>query len=316
MSQTAQAISSSSSITRRQAVSYGALCLIWGSTWLAIRAVVRYVPPFEAAGIRFLVAGTVLLGLAVVQKRKWPEGKRQWNAIVVLSFTMMAIPYGLLFWAEQYVASSLAAILYAASPLAVSVLTPIFIHEKVPRGAVLAMVVAFGGIVALFYQELSATRAEFMGGGAVVLAMAASAWSTVYAKKRLQEIDSVIATGLQFLFGSVALFWGTWAFESRRHAEWNFTAIANLMFLTVVGSCIVFVVYYWLLKTMRPYQISTVSLVVPVVAVLEGAFLGHEPVPWISVGVIAVVLIAVGSALRAEALGEGEVDILMLRDKT
>src|SRR5215472_984194 len=199
MSETAQAISSSSSIARRQAVSYAALCLIWGSTWLAIREVVRFVPPFQAAAIRFLVAGAVLLGLAVVQKRKWPRGERQWNAIIVLSFTMMAIPYGLLFWAEQYVASSLAAILYAASPLAVSVLTPIFIHEKVPRGAILAKLVALGGIVALFYQQLSATRAEFLGGAAVLLAMAAGAWSTVYAKKRLQEIDSVVATGLQFL---------------------------------------------------------------------------------------------------------------------
>jgi drug/metabolite transporter (DMT)-like permease len=315
MSETAQAFSTSS-MTRRQAVSYAALCLIWGSTWLSIREVVRYVPPFEAAGIRFLIAGAVLLGLAVAQKRKWPLGERQWNAIIVLSFTMMAIPYGLLFWAEQYVASSLAAILYAASPLAVSVLTPIFIHEKVPRGAVLAMLVALGGIVALFYRELSATRSEFLGGAAVMLAMAASAWSVVYAKKRLQEIDSVIATGLQLLFGSVALFWGTWALESRRHAEWNLTAIANLAFLTVVGSCVAFVVYYWLLKRMRPYQISTVSLVVPVVAVLEGAFLGHEPVPWTTVAVIVVVLLSVGSALRAEAVGEGEVDILMLRDKT
>jgi drug/metabolite transporter (DMT)-like permease len=315
MSETAQAFSSSS-ITRRHAVSYAALCLIWGSTWLAIREVVRFVPPFEAAGIRFLVAGAVLLGLAVLQKRKWPRGERQWNAIIVLSFTMMAIPYGLLFWAEQYVASSLAAILYAASPLAVSVLTPIFIQERVPRGAVLAMLIALGGIVALFYQELSATRSEFLGGAAVVLAMVTSSWSVVYAKKRLQEIDSVIATGMQLLFGSVALFWATWALESRRHAEWNLTAIANLAFLTLVGSCVAFVVYYRLLKSMRPYQISTVSLVVPVVAVLEGAFLGHEPVPWTMVVVIGVVLIAVGSALRAEAVGKHEVDILMLRDKT
>jgi len=290
--------------------------LIWGSTWLAIREVVRYVPPLQAAGIRFVIAGTILLGLAALQKRKWPRGARQWNAIVVLSFTMMAIPYGLLFWAEQYVTSSLAAILYAASPLAVSVLTPIFMHEKVPRGAILAMLVGRGGIVALFYQQLSGTRSEFLGGGRIMLTKTASAWSVVYAKKRLRDIDSVIATGLQLLFGSVALLWGTWALEAGQHAQWNLTAIANLTFLTLVGSCIAFVVYYWLLKTMRPYQISTVSLVIPVVAVLEGALLGHERIPWIAVVVIVVVLASVGAALRAEAIGEREADILMLRDET
>ena len=76
MLETAQAIPSSSSITRRQALSYAALCLIWGSTWLAIREVVRFVPPFEAAGIRFLIGGGLLLGLALLQKRKWPRGER------------------------------------------------------------------------------------------------------------------------------------------------------------------------------------------------------------------------------------------------
>ena len=67
---------------------------------------------------------------------------------------------------------------------------------------------------------------------------------------------------------------------------------------------------------MRPYQISTVSLVIPVVAVLEGALLGHERIPWIAVVVIVVVLASVGAALRAEAIGEREADILMLRDET
>jgi len=315
MSGTAQA-SLSTAITRRQAVSYAVLCLIWGSTWLAIQEVVRYVPPFQASGIRFLIAGIILLGLAALQRRQWPRGKRQWNAIVVLSFTMITIPYGLLFWAEQYVASSLAAILYAASPLAVSVLTPILMHEKVPRRALLAMLIAFGGIVALFYQELSRTRSEFLGGAGVLLAMAITAWSVVYAKKRLHHIDAVVATGLQLLVGSVALWCGAWVFERHSRADWNVVSLSNLMFLTLIGSCVAFVVYYWLLKTMRPYQISTISLVVPVVAVLVGAGLGHERVPWIMVVVIVVVLASVGSALRAEAIEQREVDILMLRDNT
>src|SRR6201986_5662278 len=91
------------SFGRAQLSGYIALCLIWGSTWLAIRFVVHDVPPLEAAAVRFLAGGILLLGIAVAQKRTWPQDKQQWNAILVLSITIMALPYGLLFWAEQYI---------------------------------------------------------------------------------------------------------------------------------------------------------------------------------------------------------------------
>src|SRR5260370_3432730 len=129
-------------LTRGQLLGYIILCLIWGSTWLAIRILVRDVPPLEAAAIRFLIGAMLLLGMAFLQKRKWPQDARQWNALFVLGFTIMAIPSGLLFWAEQYVKSSMTAILFSASPLVLALLTPLLTHRKVPRTAVLAMAVA------------------------------------------------------------------------------------------------------------------------------------------------------------------------------
>ncbi len=302
------------SFTRGQLLGYIALCLIWGSTWLAIRVVVYDVPPLEAAAVRFLIAAVLLLGLAFLRKRRWPQGARQWNALFVLGFTIMAVPYGLLFWAEQYVTSSMTAILFSASPLVVALLTPVLTHRKVPRTAVFALVVAFGGLLILFYKtDLSASRRSLLGGAAVLAAMVTSAWSVVYAKKRLQDVDSVVATGLQLLLGSAALFWGTWALEARRHAVWTRPALMALAFLTIFGSCVAFVIYYWLLKKMEPYQLSTISLIVPVIAVLEGALFARESVPLMMVVVIAVVLISVGSVLRAEARTAHEDDVLMLR---
>src|SRR5678815_1076206 len=131
---------SSSSFNRAQLLGYISLCLIWGSTWLAIRLVVRDVPPLEAAALRFLAAGLLLLGMAVLQKRRLPADGTQWNALLVLSVTIMALPYGLLFWAEQHVTSSMTAVLYSAMPLAVSLFTPAMMHRKVPQRAVYAMV--------------------------------------------------------------------------------------------------------------------------------------------------------------------------------
>ena len=307
---------SSSTFARSHLVGYGALCLIWGSTWLAIRVVVSDVPPLLAAALRFLAAAALLLALAFFQKRSWPKGESQWTAILVLSISIMAVPYGLLFWAEQYVTSSMTAVFFSAMPLVVALLTPFLTHRTVPRSAVLAMVVAFGGLLILFYTGLRTSPRALLGGAAVMVAMVLSSWSLVYAKQKLHDVDPVVATALQLLGGAVLLFWGTWALEARRHAVWTRPALVAMSFLTIFGSCAGFVIYYWLLKRMQPYQLATTSLVVPVVAVLEGALLAREPVPLMMVIVIVIVLASVGAVLRAEARAGMEGDFVLLRGKT
>ncbi|HET9838561.1 MAG TPA: DMT family transporter [Candidatus Angelobacter sp.] len=300
--------------TRGQLLGYLSLCLIWGSTWLAIRVVVHDVPPFKAAALRFVAAAVLLLVAALAQKRRWPQDGREWAAVLVLSFTMMAVPYGLLFWAEQHVMSSMTAIFYSAMPLTVALLTPAMMHRKVPRTAVYAMVIAFGALLSLFITELSASRRSIIGGVLVVVSMALSSWSAVYAKIRLRNIDPVVATGLQLMFGSVVLLWAAWVFEAHRPAVWSRTAVIAMAFLTLFGSAAAFVIYYWLLKRLQPYQLSTISLITPVIALLEG-WLWGEPVRVMMVVAIVVVLGSVRVVLRAEAELKREDDnILMLRD--
>lgn len=317
MTSPSQAASSQESFTsiRRLLLGYVTLCLIWGSTWLAIRVLVRDVPALEGAAIRFVVGGVLLLAMALIQRRPWPRDARAWNAIAVLSLTIMAVPYGLLFWAEQYVTSSMTAVLFSAMPLMVALFTPLLTGHKVPRDAVFGLLVAFGGLLALLYSSLSTSRPALLGGAAIVVAMALSGWSIVYAKTRLHEVDPVVSTAMQLLLGSVALGWGVWVLEAHRHARWTWPAVGALSFLTICGSCVGFVVYYWLLKRMQPYQLSTTSLIVPLIAVLEGSLLGREPIPLIMLAVMAVVLISVATVLRAEATALRQDDLLMLRGR-
>jgi drug/metabolite transporter (DMT)-like permease len=294
------------SLTRAIVVGYISLCLIWGSTWLAIRVVVRDVPPLEAAALRFIAGSVLLLGLAILQKRPWPRDRAQWNAIFTLSFTIMAIPYGLLFWAEQAVTSSMTAVLFSALPLVVALLTPLMMKNKVPRQAVFAMVVAFGGLLVLFYTGLSTSQRSLLAGLGILAAMLFSSWSVVYAKQRLLEVDSVVGTGLQLGFGAIALLWGTWALEPHRHAVWTREAGLALAFLAVFGSCAAFVIYHWLIKKMQPYQVSTISLVTPLVALIEGSLLLRESVPLMMMIAGALVLGSVAAVLRASPATERE----------
>jgi probable blue pigment (indigoidine) exporter len=177
------------------------------------------------------------------------------------------------------------------------------------------MVTAFGALLVLFYTDLSASRRALIGGVAVLVSMVLSAWSAVYAKQRLRNVDSVVATGLQLLCGFVVLLWAAWALEAHRHAVWTRSALVAMAFLIIFGSAAAFVIYYWLLKKLQPYQLSTISLVVPLIALLEG-WLAGEPIAWMTVIAICVVLGSVRFVLRAEAEKQPDGDnILMLRDR-
>jgi len=285
---------------RLHVLAYVSLCLIWGSTWLAVHTVVQYVPPFLAAALRFLAAAALMFLWLAFRKTVWPREARQWNAILVLGFTVIGIPYALQFWAQQYVTSSLSAVLFSALPLTVALLTPLMMHYTVPRRAVLSMLVGLGGLLLLLHTELKFGSRAFWGGLAVLASMFGSAWSAVYAKVRLRDVDHFVSTAFQMLIGAVGLFWATWALESHRQASWTRSAVLALLFLAIFGSAIAFALYYWLLKQIQPYQVSTMNLVIPIVAVLEGSLLGHEPIPLTMIFAMAVVLGSVGVVLRAE----------------
>ena len=285
---------------RLHLLAYISLCLIWGSTWLAVHTIVHYVPPFLAAALRFLLAAALLFAALLFRKSVWPREARQWNAIFVLGFTVIGIPYALQFWAQQYITSSLSAVLFSALPLTVALLTPLMMHYTVPRRSVFSMLVGLGGLLALFSTDLKFGSRAFWGGIAVLGSMFGSAWSAVYAKIRLRDVDPLVSTAFQLLIGSLGLFWATWALESHRAASWTRSAVFALIFLAVFGSAAAFAIYYWLLQQIQPYQISTINLVIPVVAVLEGAFVGREPVPLMMIVAMVVVLGSVGVVLRTD----------------
>ncbi len=120
-------------LSRLQYLAFATLCLIWGSTWMAIRVLVHDVPPLRAAAIRFVLADFFLIVIVLAKKLRWPQTRQQWRALIVLGITFIGLPYGLLFWAERRITSSLTAVIYSAAPLVVALFTPLMTHQRVPR---------------------------------------------------------------------------------------------------------------------------------------------------------------------------------------
>ena len=296
----------------RHYAGYVALCCIWGSTWLAIRVVVRDVPPLYAAALRFLLAAAILGVGMLAGRMRVPRKRSDWGIIAILGATMLAIPFGLLFWAEQSITSSMTALLFSSLPLWVALFTPLMTGSVVPRRVIACMVTASGGMIILFYVGISTTPRALLGGAAVLLAVVFSAWSSIFAKARIHHLPAVVSTATQLVAGSLFLFAASFLLEDASAARWNRNSLLALLFLATFGSAAALAIYYWLLKQMAPYQLALIGLIVPLVAMVEGALILQEPIPLMMWLAAALVLCAVGFALRPQP---GEVTGLNLDSK-
>ena len=130
--------------------------------------------------------------------------------------------------------------------------------------------------------------------------MISSSWAAVFAKREIGEVSPLLGTAVQFCVGAGILCIASLLTETRRESDWNSTSVLALAFLTIFGSVITFSLYYWLLRKMQAYQLSTINLVVPMVAMAEGALFLRESLPILMIAAASLVLVSVATVLRAE----------------
>ena len=182
------------------------LCVVWSSTWLAIKVGLRDLPPVSFVAIRFLIAIIVLLAVSIGRTRLLPQGRDY----VVLGFTgilMFAVNYTLLFWAELHVSSGLAAVLQATIPI----FGMIFAHWMLPdeplRLQKLAgAIIALGGVAVICGRLLGFNGPlAFWGGVAVVVGAASAAYANVLVKARSMQLAPAMLAAWQMIFGVAPL---------------------------------------------------------------------------------------------------------------
>lgn len=277
-----------------------ALYIVWGSTYLAIRFAVETIPPFLMAGVRFLVSGLILY----VWRRlagDAPPTPRQWRSAVIVGVLLLLGGNGVVSWAEQHVASGIAALVVGSIPLWI-----VLIDSLRPTGVkpdwkiMLGLLIGFSGIVLLVTSSSSVGRATGMSVvGVAALLLAALLWSlgSIYARDADMPESSLLGTGIEMLGGAVGLF-----IVGTASGEWsslNISAVSTasllgLVYLITFGSLIGFVSYAWLLRNAPLSLVSTYAYVNPVVAIFLGAWLASE---LINVRIILSALIIIGSVL-------------------
>ncbi len=301
-------------VSRAQVLAaFAAVYLVWGSTYLAILFALETLPPFLMAAARFLVSGAAMYAWTRARGAPRPT-PANWRATAVVGAFLLVGGNGGVVWAEQRVASGLAALLVATVPLWM-VLLEWWRGGVRPRGRVWAgLVVGFAGLGVLVgpAELLGGGAADPLGAGALVAASLLWACGSVYAKGAPLPSSPLMATGMEMLCGGALLLllgtvlgeWGRLDVAAVSARSW-----LSLLYLIVFGAGLGFTAYVFLLQHVEVAKVSTYAYVNPLVAVFLGWLLAGEVVTArvlvaAAVIVAAVAFITTAGAKRAEKPGE------------
>jgi len=292
----------------RVLAAYLIVCIVWGSTYLAIRVGVAHVPPFLFAGVRFLTAGALLGAFALWRGERLPRSPRVWALLTLLGGLFFLGGNGGVVWAEQFVPSGLAAI-YVVT---VALWTALF-DSLIPGGTsklnarVLAgLVFGFLGsmlLVGVTPDEL--LHAELAGPIALILGSASWALGTVLGKRLGLRVPVNLSSATQMFAGGALMLGAGLAGREQFPAQIAPGAIWAFIYLVVFGSILTFTAYTYLMRNASPTVVGTAAYINPVVAVLLGWLFLDEPISArtvLAMGIIlsSVLLIQLGTRAPAK----------------
>ncbi len=290
-------------MNRRSWLLMALLAGLWGASYLFIKVALEDdVPPI------FIVFARLALGAAVLVPLAWKagvlQGMARWRGpIVFMAIVQVVVPFGLITYGEQHIASSLTGILVSAAPIFTALIAVRYDDDERPHGvAIIGVVMGIVGVVLLFGLDLSGEATAIAGGLMVLLATVGYAVGSLYLKHRLQQVPAIGIAASTMLVGTIVLLVPA-LLQLPPHAPAAKT-IGALILLGAGGTGIAFWIYYTLIAEIGPGRASLVAYIAPGFAVIYGATLLSEP---ITVGaILGLVLILAGSWVAAEGRLPGQ----------
>jgi len=282
----------------RLALAFGAVYLIWGSTYLAIRIAIETIPPFTMAAARFLLAGSVLYPWVRLHRRGPAPTAVHWRNTGVLGALLLFVGNGAVVWAEQSVPSGLVALLVGMLPIWMVLID--WLWGSGPRPGPMLI----GGLLWGLFGVALLASAGGLGAGSrsalpvLVVVVGGISWAvgSIWAKSIDLPVQPGLATAMEMLAGgALLLLLGASTGELARldPSAISLRSVGALLYLAVFGSLVAFSAFVWLMQVSTPARVATYAYVNPVVALLLGWALADEPLTPRTLIAAAVILSAV-----------------------
>lgn len=277
-------------------VSILSLYIIWGSTYLGMRIALESMPAFMMAGVRFIIAGGMLYSF--LRLRHVPSPTRsQWLGAALVGTLLVVCGNGGVNFAEQWVASGLAAVAVGAAPLWAAFFFG-FLGRWPRRLEWAGLAMGFVGVV-LLNLEHGMWASPI---GAIVLLVAPMCWALGSAlSSRVSLPEGLMSSAAQMLVGGVILLAISLLTGERLHSMPTWRSLAALAYLIIFGSLIAYSAYGYLLRRVRPALATSYAYVNPIVAVGLGIGLAGEHITLLGIGAMLVILTGVGLVALGKA---------------
>lgn len=277
-------------------VNYIIVCLIFGTTFLAIKiGVDASAPPFFSAGVRFFLAGLFLF-LWMVWRKKAAFRLLLRREMPLSGIGLTFGTFAALYWAEQYVSSGIAAVLSATGPLMILMLQTAVFRQKAPSRSIFGCILGFAGVLLLMLPSLTVSTNAWwiIGCAAILIGELSYSSGALYAKKVIQrfpETSPIALNAAQMMYGGLLLLLLSVFTEHVRFESFaNASAIGSLLYLTVIGSMVGHTLFYWLVARTNPVFPSTWLYVSPPIALFVGVLFYRETITWLAiVGVFTII---------------------------
>ncbi len=279
-------------------LAYAFICIIWGTTYLAIKVAVAHYPPFLMAGTRQLVSGIIMLAIALMINRKADLSRKNLLQQSLIGFLLITVGNGLVTWAEQYVQSGVAALICSTMPISAVVINIIRGEEKLNWLIIVGMILGFAGVALIFQDNLSnqpATNGTLYSIGIVGLFIATTSWAlgSLLNKNSAKSVNSFFNVGFQVIVGGAFMLIISPAVDDYSNLVWwNEEGFLAFAYLVVFGSILAYAAYMYALKVLPVGFVTSYAYINPLVAVLLGALMLKEPLNGYTV--FAFVLIICG----------------------
>jgi drug/metabolite transporter (DMT)-like permease len=276
---------------------FAIVCVVWGTTYLFIRIALETIPPLLLTAFRFVIGGAIILGVAKLRGEVIPRDARTLANLALVGFLMVAVGNLSVVWAEQWVPSGLAALLVATAPFWMAIIEMFRPQgERLNLRSGIGMLIGFAG-VAMLVTPAGSGGAWSVGFllGALAIQIGSLGWQlgSARGKYNLRHVPLLASAGLQMLSGGVIVTIIGFALGEGPRFVLNPRTFGALLYLTLVGSVIAYSAYVFALAHMRTTHTSLYAYVNPVVAVFLGWLVLDEPLTWISVAAMVVILAGV-----------------------
>jgi drug/metabolite transporter (DMT)-like permease len=279
-----------------------ALGFMWGSSYLFIKIGVETFETFSLVAFRLAIGAVLLWAVVAVAREPVPRSPRMYGHLVVLATVSIAIPFGLITWAEQSVDSSLAAILNSTVPLFVIVIAPLVLYDEPIRvNGIVGLAVGFAGVAVLTSPGLDNGGTNLAGAVALLGSSLSYAVGGVYARRFVKGLRPMIPAVFQVTFALVIMGVLAFALEEPLAVEPDAAAIFSVVWLGLLGSGLAYLAFFRLIRSWGATRTSLVAYTLPVFGIVLGFLVLGET---IDARVLAgTVLVIAGVALVNSRFG-------------